>query len=379
MDTFDCKGFIAEVEGALRSSSPDRHVRILRQVTGLLLSCSNRLNEQQIGIFDDVLVRLIQTVDARPLATLSMAVAGLTSAPREALRRLAFHEDAAVASPILLRSDSLSERELIEIAACGSQQHLLAICGRSVLGEALTDAVLTRADTNVCRILAKKADARFSEAGYCVLVAAAGRDDEIADSLVLRPDMPVGMIDELLATVTKPVRGRLLRIAPAGLRETIRTGIEKFAIRDSLRLPQPIDYSEARSLVQSLSKGGKLNDSAINRFAVRNEKSNLIAALSLLADVAIGSIERLIEESDRYGLMVACRASRLNWQTTVSVVSNGKGARHVPSQELDELKEAFEAFCLSTAQSTIRFGSARDFATKRGPVHTAHATAGTSS
>ena len=117
IQTFACNEFIAELEGALRSSSPDRHVRILRQVTGLLLSCSDRLSEQQIGIFDDVLVRLIRTVDARPLAALSVAVADLPSAPREALRRLAFHEDAAIASPILLRSDCLSERDLIEIAA----------------------------------------------------------------------------------------------------------------------------------------------------------------------------------------------------------------------------------------------------------------------
>jgi uncharacterized protein (DUF2336 family) len=193
MQTFACNEFIAELEGALRSSSPDRHVRILRQVTGLLLSCSDRLSEQQIGIFDDVLVRLIRTVDARALAALSVAVAGLSSAPREALRRLAFHQDPAIASPILLRSDCLSERDLIEIAVRGSQQHLLAICGRKVLGEALTDVVLTRADTTVCRILAKKATARLSQAGYCALVAAADRDDEIADSLVLRPDIPTGI------------------------------------------------------------------------------------------------------------------------------------------------------------------------------------------
>lgn len=377
MQTFACNEFIAELEGALRSSSPDRHVRILRQVTGLLLSCSDRLSEQQIGIFDDVLVRLIRTVDARPLAALSVAVAGLSSAPQEALRRLAFHEDAAIASPILLRSDCLSERDLIEIAARGSQQHLLAICERKVLGEALTDVVLTRADTNVCRILAKKVTAQFTQAGYRALLAAADRDDEIADSLLLRPDIPVGIIHDLLASATKAVRARLLRIAPAALHETMQAAIEKLAIRDSLRLPQPIDYSEARCLVQSLSKGGKLNDSAVNRFAVRNEKNNLIAALSLLADVAVGCIEPLVEEKDRYGLMVACRASRLNWQTTVSVISDGKGAKHVSPQELEQLEEAFEAICLSAAQSTIRFGSVRDSASKRGPAPPAHASAGT--
>ena len=50
---------------------------------------------------------------------------------------------AAIASPILLRSDCLSERDLIEIAARGSQQHLLAICERKVLGEAGASARLS--------------------------------------------------------------------------------------------------------------------------------------------------------------------------------------------------------------------------------------------
>jgi hypothetical protein len=94
--------------------------------------------------------------------------------------------------------------------------------------------------------------------------------------------------------------------------------------------------------------------------------------------VAVGCIEPLVEEKDRYGLMVACRASRLNWQTAVSVISDGKGAKHVSPQELEQLEEAFEAFCLSAAQSTIRFGSVRDSASKRGPARRAHASAGTS-
>lgn len=374
MNGFVCSEFIDELEGALRKRSADRHVQILRQVTGLLLSCSDRLNEDQIGIFDDVLARLMQAVDARTLAKLSTAIAGLTLGPKGVVRRLAFHEDAAVASPILQRSEALSEQELIEIASHRSQQHLLAICGRRNLGDALTDALLARADTNVCRILAKKADARFSQPGYCALVAAAGRDDDLADSLVLRPDMPVEMLHELLATVTKAVRARLLAIAPAGLRETIRKAIEKLAVRDSIKLPQPIDYSEARSSVLALSKGGKLGDSTLNRFAVRNEKANLVAALSLLADAAITTIEPLVEENDRFGLMVACRASRLNWQTTVAIISDGKGAKQIPPQELDLLSDAFEALCLSTAQWTIRFGSVLDLATKHGPAHIAPAT-----
>ena len=108
--------FIAELEGAVEGGSPARRAQMLRQVTQLLLSSANRLDERQIGVFDDVLIRLIERVEARMLAQLSTTLSDLTSAPKQAVRRLACHEDATVAGPILLKSETLSESDLIEDA-----------------------------------------------------------------------------------------------------------------------------------------------------------------------------------------------------------------------------------------------------------------------
>ena len=102
----------------------------------------------------------------------------------------------------------------------------------------------------------------------------------------------------------------------------------------------------------------------VNRFAVRREHTNLVAALSLLATVDIEIIEPLIEQSDGCGLIIACRASRLNWHTALAVVTHRKNARKFSPQDLERCQEAFEALPLSIAQWTIRFGSVQDFAGK---------------
>jgi uncharacterized protein (DUF2336 family) len=107
---------IAELDGAVRDGSPERRVQILRQVTDLFLSDADRLNETQISVFDDVLVRLIERVEARTLAHLSVTLSEIDTAPREATRQLAFHDDASVAAPVLTKSNRLSEKDLIEIA-----------------------------------------------------------------------------------------------------------------------------------------------------------------------------------------------------------------------------------------------------------------------
>jgi uncharacterized protein (DUF2336 family) len=354
--------FIAELEGAVEGGSPARRAQMLRQVTHLLLSSANRLDERQIGVFDDVLIRLMERVEAKMLAQLSTTLSDLTSAPKQAVRRLACHEDATVAGPILLKSETLPESDLIEIASHAGQQHLLAISGRKTLKEAFTDAILKRGDTTVCRMLAKNAGARFSDQGYSKLVATAERDDDIADALVVRPDMPVKMLHELVAGATKAVRARLLKVAPPEMRETIQAAIESIATQASAKAPEPIDYSEAKSSVLALSVAGKLSDSAVNRIAVHRQRTHVVAALALLADAPIDAIEPLMEESDCRGLVVACRASRLNWQTTLAVINSRSHAPGLSQQELEHGKELFESLSLSVAQRTIRFGSVREFA-----------------
>jgi uncharacterized protein (DUF2336 family) len=354
--------FIAELEGAVEGGSPARRAQMLRQVTQLLLSSANRLDERLIGVFDDVLIRLIERVEAKTLVQLSTILSDLTSAPKQAVRRLACHEDATVAGPVLLKSETLSESDLIEIATHAGQQHLLAISGRKTLKEALTDLILKRGDTAVCRGLAKNAGARFSDQGYSKLVATAERDDDIADALVVRPDMPVGMIDELVAGATKAVRARLLKIAAPRMRETIQAAIESIAAQASAKPPGPVDYSEAKSSVLALSLAGKLSDSAVNRIAVHRQRTHVIAALSLLADAPIDIIAPLMEESDCCGLVVACRASRLNWQTTLAVINSRGHPPGLSQRELEQGRELFESLSLSVAQRTIRFGSVREFA-----------------
>lgn len=92
----------------------------------------------------------------------------------------------------------------------------------------------------------------------------------------------------------------------------------------------------------------------MNRFAIRREYANLIAALSLLSGAEIETIAPLMDEPGGEGLIIACRASRLNWQTTSAVLNN----RRVPplsTQQLDQAKEMFEMLFVSTAQYTIRF------------------------
>jgi uncharacterized protein (DUF2336 family) len=358
MTTAASTSLIAELDDAIKAGSPARRVQILKRVTDLFRADVLRLDEAQTDVFDDVLVRLIKGIDARTLSQLSIILAEIATAPRETVRQLAFHENGLVASPVLTKSNRLSEKHLIEIAHSLSQQHLLAISTRRSLSEALTDALIKRGDAAVFHALAQNGGARFSEDGYEALVGNAERDESLIERLGLRLDIPAQLLRKLLAMATDVVWARL----SVATRPTLREETQAPALS-----PSPIDYTEAINEVVALNRAAKLSDATVNRFAVRGQYPNVVAALSFMTEVKIEAIEPLMQNDRLYGLIMACRAARLSWATTMMIIRSRPECPPATAQELEQGHEVFDALLLSVAQWTIRFGSASIAADKRRP------------
>lgn len=349
-------GSIPELDGAIKGGSPERCTQVLRQVTSLFVSAADRLDETQVGVFDDIIGLLIARVDARTLAHLGDALSEMDMAPRATIRQLAFHDDASVAAPVLTKSNRLSEKDLVEIINTRGQQHLLAISGRKVLNETLTDALIGRGDVEVSNALAQNAGAHFSESGYTKLVGHAERDESLTETLGLRWDIPAKLLRELLAKATDAVRARFLTAPRPVIAHKAQASI---AAKTSAAPAAPIDYRQAQHDVDMLNRSAKLNDSVVNRFAVRSEYSYVVAALSFMSEVKIEAIEPLMNGDRLYGLIVACRAARLSWSTTMMIIRNRPTCAPATEREFEQGLAVFEGLPLSVAQWTIRFGSDR--------------------
>ena len=355
MTAIACSELLAEVELIAKNGAPERRARMLQQLVDLFRSTADRLQPAQIRVFDDVLLRLVERSEARALARISATLAGQEPAPEETVRRLARHEDDAVAAPVLASTASLADDDLVQIICDRSQRHLLAIAGRASLSKDVTSLVLKRAGKETARALVKNPGARFSERAYAALLAIAARDETVAEAAGLRPDQPATLLAELLAKTTDTVRARLLKAAPAPLRDRIKSAVDVVTAEKTPREANSLlDHTDALIMVEGLNRIGKLNDSTVNRFAMRRELTNVIAALAVLSGAGVEVIEPLMEDERCEGIIIACRAARLNWQTTVSVLNNRRAPK--PSREQLEMgKEMFETLYLSSAQYTIRF------------------------
>jgi uncharacterized protein (DUF2336 family) len=355
-----------ELNGA-EESGPEHDARIFGEVTDLFLSNVGRLGDSQIAAVDGVLAQLVARVEAATVIQLSEALSTIERAPRQTIRQLAFHEQPQVAAPVLRHSSCVSDADLLEIVKSRSQQHLLAICDRKALNEALTDALMRFGDVNVSNALARNSGARFSECGYATLVGRAERDEGLAEKLGVRLDISGSLLRELIDRVTDVVRARFLT-APRPIARSKTQNSAAAAAAQGGAARKAIDYTQAQSEVVTLNRTGKLNDSIVNRFAVRGEYTHVVASLALKADVKVEAIEPLLEPDRVYGLIVACKAARLSWSTTTMIVRNRPNCPPSTDRELEQCVAVFESLLLSVAQWTIRWGSDRILAKKNEPA-----------
>ncbi len=350
---------IAELDRAVSLGSGERRVEMLRRVTNLFLTDADRFNDQQLDVFDDVLVRIIERVESNALEQLSTCLSDHDSAPIEAVRRRAFHKEIAVAGPVLKESNKVTDRDLVAIAQTRGLDHLLAISERQTISADVTDALLRRDDVRVTNALAGNAGAQFSDTGYGTLVKRADVDGGLAEQLGLRLDLPLQLLRQLLSRATDAVRERLLAIAAPEIRVQIDQVLGKLAEEFGQTRPDSAQYCAAEHYILTLNRNGKLTDSVVNRFAIENQTANIIVAIAVYCSVKSETIEPPMVSVRTEGLVVACKAAGLSWQTTLNILSN-----RFPGVAPSQSRAAFDSLSLAVAQRTIRFWAARTTARK---------------
>ncbi len=341
---------LLSVLDAIDGWPPERWADILNQVTKFFVGHADSLAAHQIALFDDVFVRLIDRVDRQLLIQISRQLTDAKCTLPKATRRLALHEDESISLPIL-KSGSLAQDLLIEVAqSCDSKQRLAVAC-RYDVGRPVSEALVRCGDRTVHYALAENKGAKLSEESWARLIQLGESDPGLAQRLGRRRDIPTPLKRRLHSKL-EDTRMRELNALPGVMRDQIENTIATTKIEASSDAP---DYASARAKLVELNRKGRLNDSTINRFAISGEYTNVVTALALLTGSPTDVIERLVASDSIEGLVLACKASRLDWATAHAIAKHRPGHSPVPAEEMEKAKKTFETFSLSAAQRTVRF------------------------
>jgi len=359
---------IDEVESAIRLGSAEKGLETARRVTDLFLSSAGSFGNEQIALFDDVLERLIGTIELRAiadmgarvaLAEISAQLAPIAQAPPSVIRRLANNDEIRIAGPVLQESARLDDGELVKIASSKGESHLLAVAGRWWLKEIVTDALLARRYPSVSRRLAANPGARVSGNGFAVIVGQAEADPELAVSVGVRVDLPSDLRRRMLRSATDAVRTRLLSRAPPHLFEEIQGAIAAVTVGVEREMSAVRDFEGAKRAIANLKATGQLTEATLLGFATQRRYEEAVAALAALSGSTIEVIRPLMQSLREDGLLVPCKAAQLSWETTAAVLESRFATGAMKPADIARAKSNYARMTSENARRTLRFWQVR--------------------
>ncbi len=351
---------IDQLKDALDNTDYGRRAEMLRRVTDLFVAGSGNFVGEQISLFDEVMSRLVEELEVSARMAFGERLAKIPDAPPRVIRGLALDDAIEVAGPVLSHSERLDDGTLVEGARTKSQNHLLAISRRKVLAEPVTDVLVERGDRTVAVSVAENTGARFSDFGYSTLVERAHGDGGLALTVWVRPEIPRQHMLALFEQASKSVRLQFEAADPAKaglLRNVIAQASDR--IQTEMR-ERSLAHAEARALVFSLQRAGKLDEAQLADFARTGGFEETAVALSIMADLPVGLIERALTSRRTEQILVIAKAIDLQWQTAKAILLLQAGTKGSSTSELDQCCETFARLQLDTAKKVIHFYRLRE-------------------
>ena len=346
---------IDELEAALTSGTNSRRVEMLTRITDLFVGGAARYSDEQIGIFDDVMVRLVSTIETKARARLAHRLAPIANAPSSVIHMLAFDDDINVAQPVLQQSEQLEDPALVANANTKSQQHLFAISQRQSLSEAVTDVLVERGDREVVHSVVKNAGARFSDAGFRILVKRSASDDDLATIVGARSDIPRPHFLVLLEKASNAVRTRLAAEHPQAS-ATIEGVVAEVVggIRKDARNSSP-DFAAAQVAVERQNRLRRIGEAEIYQYARDRKFEETAIALSLLCDTPIDVVERALLDPGAEIVLILAKVAGLSATTTKAILLLRAADRGMSAKDLDQALTSFNRLQPDTAARVLGF------------------------
>jgi len=342
-----------ELEAALACGSNARRIRILTRITDLFVASAPRYSEDQIGVFDEVMTRLVHAIDAKARARLAHRLAPIANAPIGVIHMLAFDDDIEVAHTVLIQSQRLGERELVANAAGKSQLHLAAIAQRKSLREAVTDVLLERGDRDVVHAAVRNKNACFSDAGFGMLVKHSVGDDALATEVGRRNDIPRPHFLMLMVKASSEVRARLAADNPcAGSADILAemVGDMRNEPRNASR-----DCAAALAEVERQDRIHRIGEAEVYQFARDRKFEQTAIALSTLCDTPIEVVERALRDPGAGIVLILARVAGLSSATTKAVLLLRATDRGMAANDLERALVRFDRLQPEAARRVLSF------------------------
>jgi uncharacterized protein (DUF2336 family) len=324
-----------DVQSLLRLAAdrtPSARSQLTHAISDLFLPDSQRLTEHERALMQDVLGKLITSIEIDVRASLAEAVMRANIGLPE-LERMLANDAIEVARPILEKSRVLADVDLIFIIKQRTDEHRLAIAMRNLVSESVTDALVQNAGNDVLETLLRNPNAIISRRAMEYLVAESKRQDRFQEPLVLRNDLPVDLAHKMYWWVAAALRRKI--ISNFTIDEKQLDMMLQQATMHSL-----VDHSDDQSvqaramrLAYELNESGELNDQMLIKLLRQNRLTLFTAGLATMGQIGYSTAWRIVTDAGYDSPVVLARAINMSRQSLtdmlllLNAVRTGNGPR----------------------------------------------------
>lgn len=346
---------LAQLQALATEKSSEKRRELLGKVADLFFSSAPDLRgEAEMASFAEVVTLLLRNMPAPGRAEFAEDYVRQADLPRTVVAMLV-EDEIAVATPVIQHSPVLTEADLIDIAQRKTTDHRMAIAGRSHIGMAVTDTLMTFEEPGVMRAIVDNDTARISTSGFKRLTQQAAVDPALGAQLGARQDLPVDVAMQLLPLLPEAVRQKLQYLISAdqeGVTGLMRQAVPKVSEANLDRANRRL---QIKADAQKFKPDAAMRDVWLNTIVQGGKITEVVLALAELSGLSEPQSTNALVSVELSALAVLCKSLELRAETFVSLNRMRCQRVRLPVQDDAEVRALYEELGEDGARRAMSF------------------------
>jgi hypothetical protein len=275
---------IYDFKAKINIENKNRCDLIIYKLVDLFVEQSNRLSEEHICVFDELMIYLKTGVNLQSLVEVSKKISHLEKAPINLIKELCFEKNITISSPVLKSSPRISTSDIVDIAKSYGEPHLLAIAERKNLQSHVTDALLNREFKTVWRSALENKTAQFSDEGYLKAVEMTKQDPRLRVILLKREGVPAQVLEALSKSSGIPSQEEATSNSPKAISQT----------QIEVDILQALDAKDLEKITSNLAEAVSVTPAVVSK-AFAEAGFDTLLLIVRAAKLSWDTFERLLE------------------------------------------------------------------------------------
>lgn len=335
--------------------------QLFRNIASLFSIASDRCDDQQVAQYDAVLCQLAELVESEARAHVAKLLSPLDRAPGGVVVKLA-RDEIEVARPLLEFSKILSDDDLIEIVSSTSEDHRVAIAGRTEVGERVGDAIVEYGGKEAMERLVTNDTAHLGTYALGKMVQEAETDTKLAANLRGREDVDWRKVSSAIGSAGQRVLDNLGLMSRSSKPDAMSNA--KAIAYGRLKNRAGFSAQEWRlawNQVKALADREQIDMRTLARFARFGYGHHVASSLTMMLNVPSEVLLKWLSTQDYVAVTISLRAMGMDPELVGSIFA-ALPWRDAPSkQDIDQVLQRFEALSSDEARGIFRLWRAHAF------------------